>query len=232
MSETAVVAKPKIRTICIDTLTEIQTNQLAMAEKKPNFDKWADYGKDIYSFVIELQKRGVEVILILGPPGVGKSSGMMHLKTKTNIWYNADNKNPVWIGGKTEYGKKHAPKAPYHVIPKTYKDILNHIDMVAKKGGFEDEVYAIITGHVEDFKVGNQNRQQLKTMGKQATNWGIEAKLETVLYAEVVMEGTEAKYVLNTENDGNNTARSPMGVFEPIIANNYQFVIDKLLNAE
>ena len=54
----------------------------------------------------DLQKLGFELIMVLGEPGTGKSTGMRTLEHDTNIWYNTDNKNPVWIGGKEEYGKK------------------------------------------------------------------------------------------------------------------------------
>lgn len=99
----------KISTICVDTLTQIQENQYMLDKKKPGHDKWKDYGTEIYRFIIDLQELGFEIALILGPPGVGKSTGMRNLPSKTNIWYNADNKNPVWKGGKLEYGKKIAP---------------------------------------------------------------------------------------------------------------------------
>ena len=62
------------------------------------------------------------------------------------------------------------------------------------------------------------------------TKMQLEGRLETVLYSSVMKEGTGTKYVLETENDGHNTARSPMNLFEPIIENDYNFVIDKLMN--
>jgi hypothetical protein len=50
------------------------------------------------------------------------------------------------------------------------------------------------------------------------------------MYSSVRREGNKTEYVLETENDGLNTARSPMGLFEPVIENDYKFVIDKLLS--
>ena len=59
----------------------------------------------------------------------------------------------------------------------------------------------------------------------------LEGRLETVLYAEVRKgDGGKMEYVLTTENDGMNTARSPMDLFEPVINNDYGFIIEKLLN--
>lgn len=220
----------KVRTICIDTLTGIQ-NEIYMTEfKKPNHDVWADYGKGIWQLISDLQSRGFEIILILGEPGTGKSTGMRNLPHNTNIWYNADNKNPVWIGGKEEYGRKSSPRLPFHIIPKNYKEIIDHIDLGLSKGMFEDEKFAILTGHIEDYKTGGDNKKRLKTLGKLTTKMQLEGRLETVLYSEVRIEGDKTEYVLCTENDGVNTARSPMGLFDKVIVNDYNYVIEKLLS--
>ena len=221
--------KIKVRTITIDTLTGIQ-NEIYMASiKKPNYDKWTDFGKSIWQLITKLQKFGFEIIMILGEPGTGKSTGMRNLPSKTNIWFNADNKNPVWEGGKTEYGKKSAPIEPYHMIPKTYKNVTDHIKEGIDKGMFEEERYAILTGHIEEYKTGSLNKKRLKVLGNLATKMQLEGKLETVMYAEVRKEGEETQYVLTTENDGFNTARSHMNMFEPVIDNDYNFIIEKLL---
>ena len=159
----------KVRTICVDTLTGIQ-NELWMTDsKKPGHDKWMDMGKGIWQLISDLQDRGFEIILILGSPGTGKSTGMRTLPHDTNIWFNADNKNPVWEGGKEEYGKKLNPRLPFHLVPKSYKDIIDHIDLGLSKGMFEDERYAILTGHTEDYKSGNENFKRLKVLGNLAT---------------------------------------------------------------
>ena len=219
----------KVRTICVDTLTGIQ-NELWMTDsKKASHDKWADMGKGIWQLISDLQDRGFEIILILGSPGTGKSTGMRTLPHDTNIWFNADNKNPVWEGGKEEYGKKLNPRLPFHLVPKSYKDIIDHIDLGLSKDMFEDDRYAILTGHTEDYKSGNENFKRLKVLGNLATKMQLEGRLETVLYSNVRRDGNKTEYVLETENDGLNTARSPMGLFEPVIDNDYYAVISKLL---
>lgn len=225
MAEEAV----KIRSICIDTLTGIQ-NEIYMQEaSKPGYDKWTDYGKDIWQLISNLQKEGFEIVLILGEPGTGKSSGMRTLPHNTNIWFNADNKNPVWVGGKEEYGKKHQPRLPYHVIPRSYRDIFDHIKKVKERGMFEDTKFAILTGHTEDYKTGLDTKKRLKTLGSLATKMQLEGKLETVMYSDVQKDSDKVTYILTTENDGLNTARSPMGLFPPVIENDYNLVITKLL---
>lgn len=220
----------KIRTICVDTLTGIMNEMYMTSVKKPGHDKWMDWGKGVWQLISILQEFGFEIVLVLGEPGVGKSTGMRTLPPGTNIWFNADNKNPVWQGGKAEYGTKFAPKMPYHLVPKTYQDIINHIQEGINNGMFEEERYAILTGHTEDYKTGVETKKRLKVIGNLATKMQLEGKLETVLYANVVKEGNETKYILETENDGYNTARSPMGLFEPTIENDYNFVINKLMS--
>lgn len=223
--------KKKIRSICVDTLTGIQSEEFMRNSKKAGHDDWTDYGKDIYTFMGDLQRLGFEIILILGEPGTGKSSGMRTLEHDTNIWYNADNKNPVWTGGREEYGKKNTPRAPYHVIPTSYDDIISHIKGGLSKGMFEDERYAFVTGHTETYKSGYDTMVRLKTLGKLATKMQLEGKMETVLYSKVEMDGNKPKYVLETQNNGFNTARSHQGMFDGKIDNDYKFILDRLITA-
>lgn len=217
-----------IRTICIDTLTAIQTNQWMEDKRKAGHDQWFDYGQTIYTFVHDIQELGFEVIIILGEPGTGKSSGMRTLPTKTNIWYNADEKNPVWEGGKQEYGKKTAP-TQYHVLPKSYPQIIKHIKEVLAVNAFEKDRYAFILGHTETYKVGNDTKERLKTLGKIATKMQIEGKMETVMYSRVEMEGGKPSFLLETQNNGFNTARSHQNMFEGKIPNDYGLIIEKLM---
>lgn len=220
----------KVRTICVDTLTGIQNEMYMTSLKKPTHDKWFDWGKGIWQLNSDLQDLGFETILILGDPGTGKSTGMRTLPHDTNIWFNADNKNPVWQGGKEEYGKKNNPRLPYHLVPKDYSDITAHVSEGLQNNMFEEERFAILTAHVEEYRQGNDVRYRLKTLGNVATKMQLEGKFETVLYSKVMKEGTETKYVLETQNDGYNTVRSPQGLFEPLIPNDYNFIIEKLMN--
>jgi hypothetical protein len=171
---------------------------------------------------------GFEIIYILGEPGTGKSSGMRTLPSKTNVWFNADNKNPVWEGGKQEYGKKTNPIAPYHIIPLTYADMLTHIKTGIEKGVFEEERYAFVLGHIEAYKTGVETKERLKVLGKLATKMQLEGKAETVLYSRVEMEGGKRDYILETQSSGYNTARSHQNMFDGKIPNDYNLVLEKL----
>lgn len=220
----------KVRTICIDTLTGIQNEVYMTNSKKPGHDTWMDYGKDIWQLISFLQEKKFTTIMVLGEPGTGKSTGMRTLPSKTNVWINADKKDPVWEGGRAEYGKIFSPIMPYHFIPNSYADIFKHIEDGFAKNMFEEERFAILTGHVEDYKSGIDNKKRLKTLGKITSKMQLEGKLNNVFYANVIREGSNNKYVLETQTDGYNTARSPMGLFEPIIENDYNFIIEKLMS--
>lgn len=222
--------KKLVRAICVDTLTQIQENQYMLDSRKSTHDKWKDYATELYAFITELQNLGFEIILVLGPPGTGKSSGLSTMEPGTCIWYNVDKKNPVWTGGKEVFGKKISPVKNFHMLPTTYGDILSHVSGGIAAGKFEEERYAILTGHTENFKEGNITRVRLKTLGNLANKMQVEGKMEIVLYSAVqISDLGDPEYVFETQNNGYNTCRSPQGLFEGIIPNDYQFVIDKLL---
>jgi hypothetical protein len=223
------VAPSKVRSICIDTLTAIQNEEYMRDKKKAGHDKWKDYGQDIYSFNADLQALGFELILVLGEPGTGKSSGMRTLHHNSNIWYNTDNKNPTWQGGREEYGRKVAPRAPFHIIPSTYSEIIQHIQMGLERGMFEQDRFAFISGHTETYKVGNDTKERLKILGTMGTKMQLEGKMESVFYSRVEKVGSDVSFFLETQNSGFNTARSPQGLFEGKIENDYQMILDKLL---
>ena len=141
-----------IKSICVDTLTALQTNELMAEKGKATRDKWRDYGADIYHFMTQLQELGFFIVLVLGNPGTGKSTGMRTLPHQTNIWYNTDYKDPVWRGGRKEYGTKNNPIEPYHVVPKSYDEIIQHIKTGMEKGAIDPNPIAFVTGHLETYK--------------------------------------------------------------------------------
>lgn len=217
-----------IKTIVVDTLNGIQQDMYMTSIKKADHDKWMDYGKDIYSFVVDLQKRGFEIVEIPGYEGSGKSYGMKGLKKGTNIWYNCDNKNPTWEGGREEYGTKSNP-TKYHIIPSGYSAILKHIDATIAGGFLDKNPIAFLTCHIEDYKSGGEMRQRMKVLGQVATKMNIEGKMENVFYSKTVREGNQTKYYLSTKNNGYNTGRSNEGMFsEELIPNNFQLIVDAL----
>lgn len=225
------MSKTKVRTICIDTLTAIQERELVNEKKKPGHDQWRDYGVTVVKFVDTLKILGFEVVLVLGEPGTGKSTGMKTLPEGTNIWYNADYKNPTWKGGRANYGKIASPKAPFHMLPQSYQEIIDHLKKGLDAGMFEEERIAFVTGHTETYRSGKETRVRLKTLGQLANKMQVEGKMEVVLYSKVVEndETGNNEFVLYTQNDGTNTARSNEGMLEGIIPNDYNDIVNKML---
>jgi hypothetical protein len=223
------MSKVKIKSICVDTLTALQINQYMGMINKPNHDQWFDFGKDIYTFIVNLQKLGFTNILIIGEPGTGKSSGMRTLEKDTNIWFNTDAKNPVWKGGKEEYGTKKNPRQGFHFIPKEYDEIIKTLKSLGRDA-FIDEPICFLTGHIDTFKQGPETRVRLKTIGQVATKMQLEGKLETVLYSKVDMKDGSPNFVLDTQNNGYNTARSPQEMLPGIIPNDYKMILEAVLS--
>nr|HPQ80091.1 hypothetical protein [Candidatus Dojkabacteria bacterium] len=127
-----------------------------------------------------------------------------------------------------EYGTKANP-TKLHVLPTSYKFIIDHVDAVIKAGQLDKNPIAFLTCHVEDFKSGTETRQRMKTLGKVATKMNIEGKMENVFYSKIMKEGNQTKYYLATRNNGYNTGRSSEGMFEDeLIPNNFQLIVDAI----
>lgn len=234
----------KIKTIVVDTVNAIQNNQyMSMLNRNTMVtrDKWRDFGVDIYAFMIDnLQRLGFEVVLILGYEGSGKSYGLKFLEPGTNIWYNADKKNPTFkdvefgkqkFRAREVYGTKTKP-TNYMVLPETYAEITAHLDSINQQGLFAENKVAFLVGHVEDYKSeGGDMRQRLKTLGSLASKMNIEGAVENCMYTKVSVIGDKVSYKLDTQNSGSNTARSLEGAFSSrYIDNNYQEIYDAIIN--
>lgn len=235
--------KLMIKTIVVDTLNAIQNNQyMSMLDKRTMVtrDKWKDFGVDIYAFMVDdLQRLGFEVVLVLGYEGSGKSFGIKYLQPGTNMWYNADKKNPTFKnvefdGNKYKarevYGTKLKPTT-YMFVPKTYREITAHIESIDKAGLLAEKRVAFLIGHVEDYKSDGETRQRLKTLGGLASKMNIEGSVENCFYTKLNTVGDRVDFKLDTSNSGSNTARSLEDAFEGrFIDNNFQLVYDSIIN--
>lgn len=234
----------QIKTIVVDTLNAIQNNQyMGMLDKKTMVtrDKWKDFGVEIYAFMVDdLQRLGFEVVLVLGYEGSGKSFGLKYLEPGTNIWYNADRKNPTFkdvefasqkFNARKVYGTK-IQQTPYMVFPTTYSDITNHIEGIQKQGLLAEKRVAFLIAHVEDYKSeGGEMRQRLKTLGGLASKMNIEGSVENCFYTKINPLGDKVEFKLDTVNTGTNTGRTLEQAFESrYIDNNYQLIYDAIVN--
>ena len=218
----------KIESIVVDTLTAIQINQYLTAASKPDFDKWTDFGKDIYTFIINLQRLGFELVLVVGEPGTGKTTGMKTLNPDQTIWYNVDSKLPPFKGGRKAYGTFKNPNKN-QMVPTTYSEIITHIKSLGRDS-FGEMPVAFLTAHVENFKQGREQKSRLKTLGNMASKFAIEGTVNTVLYSTVDTSEGAPKFLLETQNNGFNTARSYEGMLEALIPNDYQMILEAIQN--
>jgi hypothetical protein len=234
----------KIQTICVDTLNAIQNNQyMGMLDKKTmvSRDKWKDFGVEIYAFMVEdLQSMGFETVLVLGYEGSGKSYGIKFLEPETNVWFNADKKNPTFkniefgestVSARKVYGTKNKP-TKFMPIPKTYSDISNYIKSIKDAELLSDNPVAFIIGHVDDYKTsGGEIRQRLKTLGNLASKMNIEGSVEYCLYSKIIATGDKVDFKLDTKNSGSNTARASEDAFtKRYIDNNFNDIYQAIIN--
>lgn len=223
------------KTVCVDTINAIQNNQHMETLDKGTMmtrDKWKDYGVHIYNFLLDLQRLGFEIVLVLGYEGSGKSYGIKYLNPETNIWFHTDDKKVTFKGGKQAYfedGDYTKPKPNYRV-PKDYDEIIKTLTNVKAKGLMAPNPIAFVTGHIEDYKSEDgEIRQRLKVLGSMATKFNIEGKVTHCYYTSIMKKGDKIEYKLRTQNTGSNTGRSPEGAFEELyIDNNFQTIVDAI----
>ena len=219
----------------VDTVNAIQNNQyMRMLDRKTGVtrDKWMDFGVDIYCFLDDLKARGIEIILVLGYEGSGKSYGIKTLNPETTKWFHADNKPPTFKGGLSGYFENRdltKPK-PNYQVPKTYSDIITWIDKGREKGVIASNLKVFILGHIEDFKTADgEMRQRLKVLGNMATKMNIEGSVTHCYYTEITKMGDKLEFKLRTQNSGFNTGRSPDEMFnDTYIPNDFQLILDAI----
>lgn len=228
---------PKVRSICVDTLTAIQKFEVIEGwgdGVKFTHEKWKDSGVALVLFAKRLVEMGFTLVGVMGPPGTGKSYGMKFLPTGTNMLYNIDDKELTYKGGAKEYGTRANPRYTMK-IPKTYNEMLEHIGVIASRDMFAERPIAFMIGHTESYRVTNDKgaevwHQRLKTMGNIAKA-SLEDMLTMCYYSEISSVGGKPKYQLRTQNTGFNTGRTMEGQHDTLlIDNNYKTIIDSIDN--
>lgn len=221
--------KNKKEVIVIDTLTEIQANHYMTDRKSQNFDKWKNYAVDIWEHVEALRDRGFSLILVIGHPGSGKSSGMKTLDPAKTIWFNCDRKNPTWAGGFKQFGTTSNPKKGSHTTPKSYKEITDLLDLALKKDLFEEQRFAFLLAHVEEYKTSEESiKQRIKTLGAVTNNMLVSSKFEMIFFARSVFQNGEPSKTLETQSNGVHDAHTFEGLFPFEIKNDYAFIIEQI----
>jgi hypothetical protein len=222
----------KYRSIIIDTINQLMNDQhIALMEAKnrgATYDEWRDFGVDLldlYSFIKSLPN--TVPIQILGYEGSGKTVGGSFLNPDETYWLNIDKKPLTFANAR----KMYSVEKKNYAIPTGYKEVKDAIKAIHSVSKVPLIVFML--GHVEDYKAkGDVTRQRLKVLGKMATKYNIEGALSHTYYTHVdpELKNTDPKrYLLRTVSD-NDTARSPMGMWETeFIPNNLQLIVDKVV---
>jgi len=102
--------------------------------------------------------------------------------------------------------------------------------LIHKTKNLRDDLTIILMNHIEYNLDGNGDRKIIFKMpaGKFANEKLVpEGLFDTVLYAECAKQGDKNVYFFRTQNSGNDTCKSPMGMFPSLrIPNDMQYVID------
>ena len=222
-------------------------------------------------------------ILIMGPPGTGKTASIRNLDPKTTFIIHADEKPLGLPGSSTNYktvykndGKLDIEKSNYfettnpaHVLEllKAISSKAPHIKTIVvdtitsimtnefmnrlKEKGFDkfgdfakdtydiiklarqlrDDLTVVVMSHTEDnYDAEGELRTSFKVIGGKLIKEKVvpESFFHMVLYTEVVFKDGQPEYYFLTQNNGKNTCRSPLGLFEDYrIPNDLKIVIEK-----
>lgn len=114
-----------------------------------------------------------------------------------------------------------------------FTDIAKHIwGVVDTARTLNRDIDVIITFHSEKDTSTGQDVQKIKTVGKMIDNTiTLEGLFTIILYSKVIMDGetNKPKFVFQTVNDGTNTCKSPMGMFDDMyIPNDMNYVFEKI----
>ena len=117
-----------------------------------------------------------------------------------------------------------------------FTQIAANLAQVAKmpKDMREDLTIFFLTHSEESTDVNGHRRVKAKTIGKMIDNaLTLEGLFSIVLFGRVKKMEDSLKYGFDTQNNGENTCKSPMGMFEEsFIPNDLQFVKDCITNYE
>lgn len=113
---------------------------------------------------------------------------------------------------------------------------LNTLTLLTMAEKLRDDLTLVFLGHVENnYDSDGVLRTSFKVPGGKLVGQTIlpESLFTTVLYSEVVLENNIRKYYFITQNNGRNTCKSPMGMFEDIqIPNDLKYVLEAIENFE
>lgn len=237
----ALYPEGKYQAVVLDTINALQNNLYndMMLGKKGTFDQWKDFGIEIYQLYDWIKNlKDVVLVQILGTEGTGKTVGSKFLDPLTTQYFNADGKPLSFFGAKKMYKdtvtpeERNAGRVPNIRVPRSYEDVKQWLKTIWEKR--RGTLVVFVLGHIENYNLPQGGvGQRLKVLGKQATKLGIEGLNVVHTYytkIDVTYQPTDAqRYKLEPFNSGFNTARSPEGFWEGDIPNNYQLILERIL---
>jgi len=118
-----------------------------------------------------------------------------------------------------------------------FTDIATNLATIARyPKDMREDMYIFFLTHSEDFTdAAGAKRVKAKTVGKMIDNaLTLEGLFSIVLYARVTKDAEgRIQYVFETENNGENTCKAPMDMFEsPVIPNDLQLVKEAIIAYE
>ena len=179
------------------------------------------------------------MIMVLGESGTGKSTSIENLNEKETFIIQAVDKPLPFKGFKKRYSlrSKENPKGNRFISdrPEIIMKILSTLDKEKeiKNIIIDDSQYimanefmrranVIFLQHIE---VTDDGRKKAKTIGKLIDDKvGLEGRFTIVLATEI----EDGVYYFRTQNNGNDTCKSPKGMFDELrIPNDLNYVIQK-----
>lgn len=192
------------------------------------------------------------LVMIYGQSGTGKSTSLRNFKNEDVAVVNVSGKPLPFRGGIKPYNSDNYTKIMAAISKTDRKSIViddatylmvNEFMRTAKQTGYQkytdmavsfnqliefaaslpDDKIVYFMGHSDQ---ADDGREHFKTIGKMLDNYVTVEGRFTIVLKTVVQDG---KYMFSTQNNGQDTVKSPMGMFDaPLIDNDLKAVDDAI----
>ena len=109
---------------------------------------------------------------------------------------------------------------------------LDAFNVLTAPDSLREDLTVVYTGHVQEEYDATQTKQtSFKVIGGKLIGEKIQVEglFDIVLYSDITRVGGKAEYTFMTQNNGTNTGKSPLGMFEEDrIPNDLQLVLQKI----
>jgi hypothetical protein len=192
------------------------------------------------------------LVMIYGQSGTGKSTSLRNFKNEDVAVVNVSGKPLPFRGDIKTYNSDNYTKIMAAISKTDRKSIViddatylmvNEFMRTAKQTGYQkytdmacsfnqliefaaslpDDKIVYFMGHSDQ---ADDGREHFKTIGKMLDNYVTVEGRFTIVLKTVVQDG---KYMFSTQNNGQDTVKSPLGLFDkPLIDNDLKYVDEKI----